>query len=405
MPTVPPQTNPVIAMIQEEISPADLEAASMCAESIVDGTQRAYVSVLKHLLLYNQSKGYPKFDLSKRALSNWLIALKNSDSSYYFVRLVKPSVAFLTEILNRDNPFDSKFLERQWRGLMKRTSKQKKIVKKATPLDRRWLTELYAKHVAFCKTVDDIPLVAFRNLVILVLQYYCLARVSDIQWLRACDLSFESMGNGERKLVVFFPLAKNDQFAGGNSSYILEDRHNSFCPVRLIELYMQRTRLIPGCKTSELDYNFLIRCVRRKKVDGEWVQIHGERGIASSLFVQQTKDLLKSVGYTAPFTAISAKAAGVSYAFTHGATKAQIQHQGRWKNEETAALYQRNFGRFKEGAAATFRARAVERFAAEFAGGVQTLPLRNTEGQEELPDIILDQQSQQPLDLVEYIAE
>jgi len=404
LPTMQDQKNPFIQLIREKISEEDLEAATMSAESVVDNTQRAYASIIKHLFHFNEARGVEKFDTSVTAIRNWLVHMKYTESSYYFVKVVRAAVTFKTEVMEEENPFDSKRLNRQWMGLVKRAAKTKKITKKAVPLDRRWITEIYRKYVAFCKNLDDVPLDKYRNIIIVVIQYYTLARVSDIFWLRACDISLQTMENGEKKLVIFFPLAKNDQFANGNSSYILEDRRQSFCPVKLIVLYMERARLTMGTTSEYIDYNFLIRCVRRRKVDGQNTQVHGERGIASSLYVQQTKKMLRAVGYAAPFTAISAKAGGVSFSFEHGATKAQLQHHGRWKSEETAALYQRSWSRYKESAAETFKSTAVQRYAAEWSGGIQIAPVHEIQGLQDLPDIILDRHDQ-PLDMVEYITE
>jgi len=400
------QKNPFITFIKEVIPPEDLETAVMIAESVTDGTQSSYKNVVNQYNNFLILNGGEKFDISVEMVKKYLLYLKSVNKSYFFVRVYKGAVAFLADCLELKDPFvDSRRLGRMWKGLLKRQSGLKKKTKKATPLPRLWLNMLYEKFIAHHTNILDIPLQDLRNIVCLVLQFYTMARLSDLMHIRACDVTLDRCENGDKKLCIYFPTSKNDQLHDGNVSVIIEDRFNPFCPVQLILIFFDRMRAIPSTRYKKIDVNHIISGVRAVKHNGKWIQLHDKRQLQPKKITEQTRAMLRGCGYQAPYTSISAKCSGVTYAFSHGATKKEIQIAGRWRDESTAELYQREFSTYKERAAYKMRANAPRQYAAEFFDGIQTRQLRETTGRYSLPDIMTDNLENNPLELMEIILE
>ncbi len=76
-----------------------------------------------------------------------------------------------------------------------------------------WLLLKYPKNT---EELDSISLKFFRTLVLVILQYFLLARVSDARKLQACDIKVVKLV-GHTALEVTFNFMKNDQVGLGAS--------------------------------------------------------------------------------------------------------------------------------------------------------------------------------------------
>lgn len=197
-----------------------------------------------------------------------------------------------------------------------------------------WAVPSYPKNT---QELDQISAKHLRTVVMLVIQYYCLARVADIRILRAADLSLITL-EGNQAIEIYFRAMKNDQLHHGSTGYIVAEG-GATCPYQLIKLFFGRFSFFFN-DGQIADANFLLprlKMARETKI----MIADGSKPVCQSTLVSNIKELAALVGFEPTVSAKSAKIAGTSAAFINGLSDADIRDKGRWKSLESALHYRR----------------------------------------------------------------
>ena len=176
-----------------------------------------------------------------------------------------------------------------------------------------------------------------RTVVLLIIQYYCLARLADVRLLRAADLRLTSL-EGVPAIEIFFRAAKNDQLAEGNRAHLIAEGGMA-CPYRVLKLYYARMSYFFN-DGEIMDSNFLLPRLRMAKKTRILVA-DGRYAISQTSLVSGMRELAKAVGFEPPISGKSAKIAGTSASFANGLSDEDIRDKGRWKTTESALYYRR----------------------------------------------------------------
>ena len=187
------------------------------------------------------------------------------------------------------------------------------------------------------KQLDQVSLKDLRTIVLLLIQYHLLARISDARRLRACDLKIVSL-EGKEAIEVRFNKCKNDQVGLGSLGYIARDI-GKYCPVGIIKVYYARCcYFFFDERTEDINYLFprlrMAKSTRIQIPDGRWA-------VSQGTLVTNIKHLAKAVGCTHKVSGKSAKIGGTSAAFSSGLSDNDIRDKGRWRSLESAQHYRR----------------------------------------------------------------
>lgn len=119
------------------------------------------------------------------------------------------AVSFLQAAVQIPDPWNSS-VSRAYEGLTRRAASEKPAVRKAPMLPLKVLQAALEKFILpYQGNLDMIPLQTYRCLLLQFMQVKLLARVSDLQKLRACDFEATMLGNTP-VIAVKFRTAKND---------------------------------------------------------------------------------------------------------------------------------------------------------------------------------------------------
>ncbi len=198
----------------------------------------------------------------------------------------------------------------------------------------RWVIPTYPRTV---EALDAISAKYLRAVVMITVQFYCLARLSDVRNLRAADMRLTTLENTPA-IEIFFRMMKNDQNCTGNMSYIIAEGGNA-CPYMLIKLYYGRFSFFFN-DGQIMDENFLMPKLRMAKVT-RTIIADGSSPVSQSTLVANIKELAKIVGFEPAVSGKSAKIGGTSAAFANGLSDADIRDKGRWRTLESALYYRR----------------------------------------------------------------
>lgn len=162
------------------------------------------------------------------------------------------------------------------------------------------------KYILSAKSIDLIPLVEARTILLLILQYHNLSRCSDVHKLRACDIQCCVL-QGRNALKVTYRSAKNDVQYESRDGFIVEEPGNALCPVKVIKLIYKRMALCFN-DGKTFDKNFLLARTRSIKVgDVSCLVSDGRYQVSLSTLAENIKKLARDVGHLEPVSTKSAK--------------------------------------------------------------------------------------------------
>ena len=185
--------------------------------------------------------------------------------------------------------------------------------------------------------LDRIPLRNFRTVILLLLQFYTLSRISDARKLRACDLKLVEL-DGVPAIEILFRSMKNDQLHIGSTAHIVKEG-GAACPYTLFKLYYARTAYYFRDNKIE-DLNFLFPRLRMAKITRVLIP-DGRHAVSQNTLVTNIKALAKKIGFSGVVSGKSAKIGGTSAAFASGLSDADVRDKGRWRSLESAQHYRR----------------------------------------------------------------
>ncbi len=193
------------------------------------------------------------------------------------------------------------------------------------------------------KELDQVSGKDFRTVILVIIQYYCLARVSDIRLLRACDLRLTDL-DGQAAIEITFNKMKNDQLHIGSTAHIVKEG-GDYCPYRLLKLYYARCAyFFQDGKINDL--NYIMPRFRMAKVTKISIP-DGRYNVSQSTLVNNIKMLAAKSGFRKKISGKSAKIGGTSAAYSNGLSETDIKEKGRWKSIESAQYYKRTTESYK----------------------------------------------------------
>ena len=306
------------------------------------GTVRGYSSALKFFKKFCQENGLVFEHLSTDMVYQYILHLDNSGASFATLAKVKPAITFYTQSLDKPCVF-TPGLDLLIKGAENRALQRRGPVRKAPEVSASvlasLLTVVYLPFVADLRFLDPSR---FRTVFRVVVIYHTLCRLDCFRKLRACH--FELVGDD---ICVLFPAAKNDQLHQGNKS-CLTKTDTPFCPVALVKAFFRRFGLRFGEAAG--DQSFVNFQIRRER--GQSVPIFS-RSLSYSAATTDLRRLMRGANLDPDaVTDKSIKMAGVTAAFSAGATAEQLMHAGRWRTPTIALHYKHNTLAFKKEVAA-----------------------------------------------------
>ncbi len=200
-----------------------------------------------------------------------------------------------------------------------------RIVERISPRNIKSITQL-----------DRIPGTFFRTVFLLVIQFYCLARVEDCRKLRSDNFAISRL-DGTPCISIHWPAMKNDVLYQGSHSYILREGGPG-CPFYFIQLYFLRMDLKFKDGENGVTGYVLPRLVR----DHTKIQRPLARTVLShSGLVGGIKSACKQVGFEAKVSGKSAKIGGASSCYRANMSPLQVMDKGRWRSEQSSLFYRR----------------------------------------------------------------
>ena len=306
------------------------------------GTVRGYASALKFFRRFCQERSLPYEHLTTDMVLQYVLHLDQSGASLATLAKVKPAIDFLTQSLDQPSVFTDS-VDLLLKGAENRALRRRGPVKKAPSVSAAALASLLtAVYLPFLGDPRLLDAVRFRTIFRVVVIYHTLCRLSCFQRLRAKH--FELV---DGDILVTFPAAKNDQLHRGNQS-CLRKVDSPVCPVALAHAFFQRFGLRFGGAAGDSSFvNFQLRRER-----GQTLPVFS-RTLSYSAATSDLRSLLLHAGLNPDVvTDKSIKMAGVTAAFSAGATAEDLMHAGRWRTPTIALHYKHNSVSFKREVAA-----------------------------------------------------
>lgn len=200
----------------------------------------------------------------------------------------------------------------------------------------RMVAKISPTRITSIPELDRIPGDFFRTVFLLVIQFYCLARMEDCRKLRALNFSLSRL-DGTKCITIHWPAMKNDPLYRGSFSHILQEG-GACCPYFFIQMYFLRMNMSFGDDKSKDSSYVLPRLVK----DQSNIQRPLGRTVLSySGLVNGIKSVCKQVGFEAKVSGKSAKIGGASSSYRANLTPLQVMDKGRWKSEQSSLFYRR----------------------------------------------------------------
>lgn len=260
---------------------------------------------------------------------------------------IKGSIMAYLAALGLDDKIWSLTVDRMAAGLVRTTAPFRQRRPRVSPLPGFVISRMIKKSLPVLpKTIaelDNVCAKSLRTIVLLLIQFYTLARLEDVRHLRAADFSLVMLEN-KRAVEIFFRKQKNDQNCAGNTGFIMEEG-GATCPYLLIKLFFGRMGFF--FNDGEVsDSNFLLARLRMAP-DTRTMIPDGRAAVCQSTLVTDIKTLAAEVNFKPNVSGKSAKIAGTSAAYACGLSDADIRDKGRWRSLESALHYRRTTQAYK----------------------------------------------------------
>ena len=206
----------------------------------------------------------------------------------------------------------------------------------ATPLSSvhlRLLMDHLLRTVGHGENGQLAPLVVWRTVWRIVMEFYTLGRFSDVTSLRRKNLLFKA--KPKPHLIVKFLGGKNDVYSEGSERIVPSNAERNYCPVQLTRLYLQR--LGEGYSGAQSE-GYLVPRVRCSKDGTQRAEAH--QRLSYTTAAEDFKRLLNSVGIPAAhYTEHSGKRGAATVAAEMGVSTSDLQRMGGWASQKMAAKY------------------------------------------------------------------
>ena len=231
----------------------------------------------------------------------------------------------------------SEQVSRLLEGATRRAAIERAPIKKATPIPKATLTTIMQRIAYGYRNIWEIPLPIFRAAVAIILQFHTFTRLADLEQVRACHISKDTIG-GVDVLRVIYPKRKNDQEHDGVQNLLVAEGGET-CPVLLINKYYQRCGF-SFMGEGVLDENYLF--CRSSVVwtpTGKQTVSDGKYMLSLNTLLNDIKNICRQAGYFGPVGRKSCKMAGVSAACDAGLSDEALRDKGKWRSVEMSRMY------------------------------------------------------------------
>ena len=169
-------------------------------------------------------------------------------------------------------------------------------------------------------------LLQLRNLVMFVLAFSAFLRFSELSLICSKDVQF-----GEGFISIFIEKSKADQLREGQSVVIAESG-SSICPVTLLKLYMENSRL--SFDSDEYLFRPISSSCNRKRL------VSVNKPISYSTYRESFKKSYRDiVPDISKFSTHSARSGGATLAANSGVSDRNLQRHGRWASVSAKNTY------------------------------------------------------------------
>ncbi len=164
--------------------------------------------------------------------------------------------------------------------------------------------------------------------------YYTLCRFSEINDLTTSDLTF--VEKPVPRLEIYISRSKTDQFGTGNTKTVYSLTNDPvMCPVNLTKRFLQRlaqyNQVTPYVGFLQPRVHFDVE---------QQIQIAlPHQKICYTSCLDNSKELLAKLGIEGRFGEHSGRRGGATAAADNGASLAEIQTLGNWKDPRSASKY------------------------------------------------------------------
>lgn len=305
------------------------------------GTQRQQNRIIKDFTKFIHHHGIAPLEVDEDIILSFVMKAYTDQKSYNYVSMLKGSIMTFLAATGLSKENWSLTTDRVVQGIIRilaptrqRRAKVEQLPGEIIAKMLKWVVPNTPKNTS---ELDNISGKNFRTVVLLIIQYYALARLADVRKLRAGDLRLVKL-EGYPAVEILFRTMKNDPTGNGSVAHIIEEP-GQLCPYKAIKLYYARCAYYFNDGHID-DLNFLLPRFRMAKVTRILIP-DGRVAVAESTLVANIKSLAKSVGFEGKVSGKSAKIGGTSASFAVGLSDAEVRDKGRWRTLDTAQYYRR----------------------------------------------------------------
>lgn len=265
----------------------------------------------------------PEFKADHKALAACLSLLMLKGGSYSKVVMLSAAIANEYRIRMLPSPTTHETISLLFRGF-RNQHPQTRTAK--SPITEEILEKMYSQLYQSAHGRDGLkaPVVLWRTVWRISLEYHTLGRFSDIVKLKRQDIVYQS--NPTPHLRILFKGGKNDQYTEGSERVVASNPDKKRCPVNLTLNYFQ---------FLGTDYSgYLVPLCTPKNTP------NAEKPVPYPTALSDLKKLMTSLGYNASlYGEHSGKRGGATTAAAHGATDKQLKRLGGWRSDAMPAKY------------------------------------------------------------------
>ena len=301
-----------------------ISAQKYLSSSLKPSTQSQYArvySVWKEFCFDNQ---LPEFEAGHEALASCLSLIMDQTNSYSSVSMLAAAIANEHRIHLKPSPTGHECISKLFKGFKLASQTSRNPVQPLTDqIVRQMIDKLY--HPTHGRDGLKAPLVLWRTVWRVVMEFYTLGRFSDIIKLQRNDVRFGALPSPH--LRVLFKGGKNDQYSEGAERIIAAfPEEKRYCPLGLTRNYFQYLGaghtgfLVPACCPD--------------------LTPDPSKSVPYSGALDDLRKLLNELGYDGKlFGEHSGKRGGATQAVENGMDLETLKRLGGWRSPAMPAKY------------------------------------------------------------------
>ena len=301
-----------------------ISARKYLSSSLKPSTQSQYARVYSVWKEFCRDNNLPEFEAGHEALASCLSLVMDQTNSYSSVSMLSAAIANEHRIHLKPSPTSHECISKLFKGFKMANQTSRHPVQPLTDqIVRQMMDKLY--HPVHGRNGLKAPLVLWRTVWRVVMEFYTLGRFSDIIKLQRTDVRFGALPSPH--LRVLFKGGKNDQYSEGAERIIAAfPEEKRYCPVDLTRNYFQFLGaghtgfLVPACHPN--------------------LTPDPSRSVPYSGALDDLRKLLNELGYDGRlFGEHSGKRGGATQAVENGMDLETLKRLGGWRSPAMPAKY------------------------------------------------------------------